>query len=139
MSLNRKKLYSILLISCAAGYIWLIYGVTSDLSGTGKTSDVCLFKHVTDIPCPSCGSTRSVIALLHADFFQAVYINPLGIVVAMIMLIAPVWTVVDLITKKGTLFNFYCKLETIIRRPAIAIPLIALVLLNWIWNSSKGV
>jgi len=39
----------------------------------------CVFWRVTGLPCPSCGMTRSVVALTHLDFARAAYMNPLGI------------------------------------------------------------
>ncbi len=100
--------------------------------------DVCMIKHVTDIPCPSCGSTRSVISLAKGDIQQSLNINPLGLVIALIMLVAPIWVIIDLIWVKETLFTFYKRVEYELRRPILAIPLIMLVLVNWIWNITKG-
>jgi len=64
--------------------------------------------------------------------------NPLGIFLAIIMSIAPFWILFDKITKKNTLFNFYKKTEEILKKPRYAIPLIFLVIINWIWNITKG-
>jgi len=38
---------------------------------------VCPFHHLTGFPCPMCGSTRCVRALLHGDWAAAVYTQPL--------------------------------------------------------------
>ncbi len=62
----------------------------------------------------------------------------MGLCIALIMLVAPLWAAFDLITKQSTLIEFYGKTEKIIARPTIAIPLIVLVILNWIWNITKG-
>ena len=37
-----------------------------------------MFYHVTGLPCPSCGMTRSVVALTHLDFHDAMLLNPLA-------------------------------------------------------------
>lgn len=136
MTLDRNKLYSILFIACLAGYIWLYFSITKNITEK-KSVEVCLIKHVTNIPCPSCGSTRSVISLTKGDFIGALNSNPIGYLVAIVMLIAPIWIITDTIKKTKTLFDFYIKIEIYLKRPKIAIPLILLVIINWIWNIIK--
>lgn len=137
MTHDRNKLYSILFIACLAGYIWLYFSLTKNF--TEKQSvEVCLIKHVTNIPCPSCGSTRSVISLTKGDLIGALNSNPIGYIVAVIMLIAPIWIIADTVKRTKTFFDFYLKLETYLKKPKIAIPLILLVIINWIWNITKG-
>lgn len=138
MTLNRNKLYSILFISCIAGYIWLCFSLTN-IETNSEAFDVCLIKHITNIPCPSCGSTRSIISLTKGNFFEALCINPMGFIVAVIMFSAPLWIIFDIATRQKTLFDFYLKIETYLKRPRYSIPLILLVVINWIWNITKGV
>ncbi|WP_169311996.1 DUF2752 domain-containing protein [Pseudopedobacter saltans] len=97
-----------------------------------------MIKHLTTIPCPSCGATRSIISLTKGDFIDALKLNPMGYIIALIMLIVPIWTTTDILRKSNTLFDFYQKTETYIRKPKYAIPLIVLVIINWIWNIIKG-
>jgi len=136
MTLNRNKLYLILLIACLAGYIWLYFGFKNEITENNSVK-VCVIKYVTNIPCPSCGSSRSVISLIKGDFISAFKFNPIGYLVAIIMIIAPIWILTDVIKKNQTLFDFYLKTEKYIRKPNIAIPLILLVIINWIWNIVK--
>ena len=137
MVLSRNKIYTVLFSACIAGYIWLYYGITT-LQTESNSIEVCLIKHVTNIPCPSCGSTRSMISLAQGNIIKSLYINPFGLIIAFIMISAPIWILFDLVTKKSTLFIFYQRLETHLRKPKIAIPLVLLVLINWIWNITKG-
>lgn len=137
MTLDRNKLYSILLIACLAGYIWLYFSITKNIT-KNKSVEVCLIKYLTNIPCPSCGSSRSVISLTKGDLIGALNFNPIGYLVSIIMLIAPIWIILDTMIKTKTLFGFYLKIETYVKRPKIAIPLILLVIINWIWNITKG-
>jgi hypothetical protein len=37
----------------------------------------CAFKALTGFPCPTCGSTRSLVHLAHTDFSAAFAMNPL--------------------------------------------------------------
>jgi hypothetical protein len=134
---SRAKCYALLYLTIAVGYGWLLYSYFALVQNTTSV-DVCLVKHFVGIPCPSCGSTRSVMALMQGNLLDAALINPMGLCIAVIMLVAPVWATFDLFTKQSTLIEFYGKAEKIIARPTIAIPLIALILLNWIWNITKG-
>ena len=64
--------------------------------------------------------------------------NPFGIIVAILMVVLPIWIVLDLITQKETFFTYYKKTETLLRTRWLAVFLIVLVILNWIWNIKKG-
>lgn len=125
-------------IACIAGYTWL-YFVLSNEKSESKQIQVCLIKHFTNIPCPSCGSTRSIILLTKGNFIQALNVNPMGVIIAIIMLFSPIWIIADMITRKKTFFDFYLKVESYLKRPQYAIPLILLVIINWIWNIAKGI
>ena len=136
MTLRRNKFYLLLLMACAVGYIWLYINISN--TGFKPANGVCLFKNVTGIPCPSCGATRSVLALIHGNFQRAIAVNPLGIIISAVLLITPFWIFTDFIRQKQTLINFYKQTEILLRKPKIAFPLIFLVLINWIWNITKG-
>ena len=45
----------------------------------------CLFAAVTRLPCPGCGSTRSVHALVRGDLHGVLHFNPFGPVVAALL------------------------------------------------------
>jgi hypothetical protein len=38
----------------------------------------CLFYHMTGLPCPACGLTRSFVCIAHGQLSQAVVWHPLG-------------------------------------------------------------
>lgn len=137
MTLNRNRLYSILLIACLVGYVWIYFNIAENWAENSSV-EVCLIKHTTNIPCPSCGSTRSVISLAKGDFINALQTNPLGYLIAAIMLITPLWIAFDFARQRKTLFNFYRRVEVHLKKPGLAIPLILLLVINWIWNISKG-
>ena len=145
--MNRSRLYGLMGAACLVGYAWLYftmrlaagfatsYTITpTPVSSTG----VCLVKHVTSLPCPSCGSTRSVLTILQGDWWGALLLNPFGYLIAAVLVMMPFWILFDLLTKKSSLFIFYQKVERIISKPVYAIPLILLVLVNWAWNILKG-
>lgn len=99
--------------------------------------DVCLFKNITGIPCPSCGSTHSVLNLLQLDWKRAIDDNPLGFVLLAGLLVLPFWMIYDFAAKRSTFYNFYTLAEAYARRRWVAIPLIALVVANWMWSIYK--
>ena len=54
------------------------------------------------------------------------------------MLIAPVWIIADMMLGNNSLFKWYQKIENHLKKPTYAIPLILLVIINWVWNITKG-
>jgi Protein of unknown function (DUF2752) len=57
----------IALVTLGAGWLLPILSFAPD----------CVFKGLTGIPCPTCGSTRSVMHLAHGDILHALAMNPL--------------------------------------------------------------
>lgn len=62
----------------------IIYGgIALVMLGAGRLLPIlsfapdCVFKGLTGISCPACGSTRSVVHLAHGDILSALTINPL--------------------------------------------------------------
>ena len=134
--MTKSKLYTLLLIACFSGFIYLIltiYFAQSNLYG------VCIIKNVTGIPCPSCGTTRAVQLLLQGNVLASLQMNPFGILVVLIMTIVPFWIIFDLIFKKDTFHKSYIQIEKTIRIKWLAVILIVLVLFNWIWNIYKQI
>ena len=162
---DRTRFYGLIIALCAAGYIWLFLGMQYDgfsLAGKGISSvadldapgeshhsspapkarkelpGVCLFKHATNIPCPSCGSTRSVLHILHGDLRGGLYWNPLGFILLVGLIAAPVWTAHDLLMRKNSMLLSFRRMEMWLRKWWVALPAIILMLSNWIWNLVKG-
>jgi len=53
------------------------------------------------------------------------------------MVVFPFWLISDIILKKDSLYNSYIKTEKFLQKKYIAIPLIVLILANWVWNIFK--
>jgi len=132
----RNKLYVLVSTACAAGYIWLFINYHRSVSNSIEPG-VCMFKRITGIPCPSCGSTRSVLSILKCDFLGALLTNPFGLIILSILILAPLWILYDVVLQKDSLLQVYNRTEIFLKRKWIAIPLILLVILNWIWNIYK--
>lgn len=89
----------------------------------------CAFKALTGLPCPTCGSTRSIVHLAHADLFFALSMNPLICIVFLAAL--PVF--------------FYCIITLVFDRPRVSLVLspeekdffrvcvLVAVLVNWLY------
>jgi hypothetical protein len=95
----------------------------------------CIFKIFTGIPCPSCGSTRATLLLLHGEFAKSILINPFGIITNLLILLSIAWMIRDAIKNKETFLPF-------LKKPwdyRIQIVVLTIVLANWIWNIAKGI
>jgi hypothetical protein len=87
---------------------------------------VCLFKALTGLPCPACGSTRAVGHLAHADFAGALAMNPLATVAAVVV---AAWAVADsLLLARGRALDLEVgpRVGNLMR-----VGLVAAVALNW--------
>jgi hypothetical protein len=133
--MRRNTLYLILSVACIAGYIWLY--VQHQFSQQGRGFGACLIKHATDVPCPSCGSTRAILALIEGDLIGSVLMNPFGILIAIIMVVCPIWLAADFSSSGDSLWRMYNRIELFFRHRWIAIASISLVMMNWIWNIYK--
>lgn len=56
----------------------------------GEGVVVCPFRRLTTLPCPGCGLTTSLVALLRGDFGAAVATHPLSILALVFLLLGPV-------------------------------------------------
>jgi len=67
-----------------------------------RLPSTCVFYHVTGRPCPTCGITRSIIALTHLDFGSAIAFHPLA--VAFVGMFGVLWgaAVYEAITGRST-------------------------------------
>ena len=64
---------------------------------TGHAHALCLFRRVTDTPCPTCGGTRATLAMLTGRPLAAFTLNPL---VAAALLLGAAWIVASLARRR---------------------------------------
>lgn len=136
MSKTASRFYLLMSLFFATGIAWLLFNIYLTNSLFSR-HEICVVKNTLGISCPSCGTTRSVMAILNGAVAEAVYFNPLGFLVFGALLIVPCWMLFDLICAKKTLYVFFTTIESSIKSKKIAVFLILLVLLNWIWNIYK--
>ena len=134
MHLSRGRLYTLLLFLTASGYLWLLVG-----NDSGKTLGWtrCLIRYIFHIPCPSCGTTRSVREMFRGEWLSALYYNPIGVLLAVLMVVIPIWIVADLLMYSSSFLRAYRQTEKIFQRRLYAFIGIVAILINWIWNFQK--
>jgi hypothetical protein len=136
--LNKKQLYALVFGLSLAGYVWIGSIIYMDwINYQNLKINLCIFTNLTGLPCPSCGMSRSVISVFQARFVDALWWNPLGFIMALAMLVFPVWIIYDLIANKQGFFRFYHSIEVLSRNKIIASLFILLILSLWIWNIMK--
>jgi len=92
---------------------------------TGSDIQLCLFRRMTGVPCPTCGSTRAVVSLAQGHPIDALAFNPMMVAGGLSALI---WLVV-------------CAVNGPSRRPPWSMRArrwawvlgVAIVLGNWVW------
>jgi hypothetical protein len=134
---RRRNLYGLLALFCVAGYVWMTLNI--DRSFETHMGSVCVFKKVTTLPCPSCGSTRSMKAILQGDLAAGFNWNPVGYILLFLLAILPWWLMYDVLLKRDSLHRAYKKAEQLVLRPVILWSGFLLMVANWIWNIFKGV
>jgi hypothetical protein len=134
----RRNLYIFLAGLALTGYAWLGWNVVEG-SKHSPLPSVCLFKEVTGIPCPSCGTTRSLLLLMNGDFRASLMMNPLGLLLAAALVVIPLWIAADVLRRSDSFFRRYVQMEQLLlRNKPLAAAAAALVALNWFWNIAKG-
>lgn len=129
--MRRNRLYMLISGVAICSYLWLLFNLSS------IALNVCFFKQITSLPCPACGTTQSVLLLLAGKFHAALMINPLGLLALILLVLVPMWVLIDYLVGKSTLHAFYIKTEKLIKNRYIASPLILFMLMNWAWNIMK--
>lgn len=100
-------------------------GLQAGLVSLGLPGWQCPFLHVMGLPCPGCGLSRAIAALLHGDWRTSLELHAFAPVFVMAVLLVVLATILP--QKQRT--NFMRKLEIVERRTGItAIVLVSLVL-----------
>lgn len=136
--MQKNKLYLFIIVACFFGFGWLYFSLHQNQDLQHDVFTVCLFKNITTIPCPSCGTTRAVLEISKGNIVTSMLLNPFGVIVAIIMTMSPIWIAYDFFSKKESFYQFYRKFEDLLQQKKVYLPLLILVLINWIWNINKN-
>jgi len=109
--MTRRRLYFLVLFLGFAGQIWILYSYHK-LEQKEEAFHTCIFKALTGLPCPSCGTVHSIVSILHGDFRKALKENPLGFAGILMTALIPYWVLADLALGRESFYNFYSRFET---------------------------
>lgn len=129
MPTSARTKYLIILSILSAGYFTLFYYpyIISDIS-------FCIFKSVTDVPCPACGSTRATMLLFQGNVANSIFLNPIGLLLNSFIAVSIFWIISDIFRDKYSFLKFLTEDWS----TRVKIGLLALIIINWIWNIEKG-
>lgn len=99
---------------------------------------LCMFKSITGLACPGCGTTRAGLALLDGNISAALGTNPLGIITIVLLTLSTLVFAYDVFTQEKILLTTAQKTERALKKPGVFISVIALILMNWSWSIVKG-
>jgi hypothetical protein len=128
LSTNKsRKFYIPASLFVVAGWFWLFFA----MRGSGGT--VCVFKNITGWPCPACGSTGGVMQLLHGEFYSALLLNPLSYLLAVGLVVLPLWLLSDMVRGRSSLYKAVVWFDGVVRRrPFLLVVILFVVVVNWV-------
>lgn len=96
-------------------------------------STICIFKNLTNIPCPGCGLGRATLALFNGNFIQSLHYHILGIPLTIFVIISFFLLLFDAIRGKD---RFVSKINQLITWK-VYILFLLLTLLSWYINIQR--
>lgn len=126
---QRIWLLAFLLVILAIGFRDFILG----------QSTICWIKGITGKECPSCGSTRAVLAFLYRDFTHSFRLNFLGFSATLLWCLFPFIRLYEWVTSSSVLFEFYQWIQLQLKKTWVRIIVFCLILMYWIYFYSINV
>jgi hypothetical protein len=120
--------------------LWLLVGGASlcllgvALVTPGIQLPRCAFKTITGLPCPTCGVTRTVIALSRGDLDRALFMNPLAAIACGAALLYLIYAAAVLALR---LPRFRPTVSVADAR-WLRVATVALLAINWLWLIATG-
>ena len=72
----------------------------------------CFFKYITNIPCPGCGLTRSILSILNLDIVKSIKYNILGLPLFITIILLNIYIIKDLTYNKKSTITLINKILT---------------------------
>ncbi len=96
---------------------------------------VCPSKLIFHIPCPSCGSTRALLKVLHGDVWGGIVFNPNVLLLIGIIIFLPIgfWL------RHTRCPDIFKRVDRFILKPYVLIPFALMELAIWIRNLIEGI
>jgi hypothetical protein len=129
MRVDNKLKEILIVFAIIAGYFSLFFfpHFTSNYS-------FCLFKFVTGIPCPACGSTRATILLFNGQFWKSIMLNPLALITNILIFISLLYLIKDVLTNSNDYLDFMKRDWQLKYKIFVAV----IIFSNWVWNIKKA-
>jgi hypothetical protein len=111
--------------AAAAVAVWVLVGCAAMHVARLESQpiDLCMFKRVTGLPCPTCGVTRSAWRLAHGDILAAIRNQPFMSVAGLLFALITVLRV-------GFARRIDCEMSPATRRVVLGLVAVAF-LVNW--------
>ncbi len=135
---DLRKFYYFTTSFLIVGFGWIVWNLFY-FQQSKSGLQFCVLKNTVGLPCPACGTTRSVLNIVHGDLSTAFLLNPFGIVAFIGMVVFPFWIFYDYWNAKRTLWSFYLRVIKFLGNKKFSFFVIVLVLMNWIWNIQKDI
>jgi len=131
--MSRRRLYFLVLCLGLAGQIWIFYSYYK-LEKQEEAFNTCIFRRVTGLPCPSCGTIHSIVSILHGDFRKAVNENPLGFAGFLLAAIVPYWILADLALGRESFYYFFLRADKLLKKRWLLFSILSLITLLWFYK-----
>jgi hypothetical protein len=132
--ISKGALYRLVAITCTVIYTWVGFNLTK-ASITGQFApEVCLFKRTTGVPCPFCGTTRSIMSILKGEWVQSILLNPLGLILTCIAVILPIWMLVDYLRGANSFYNLFNAIAHRFSFRGFMLLILFIIAMLWVWQ-----
>lgn len=130
-----QRFYLLISLLFCGGAVLFLFDTPFSPSGPHT---LCLFRNLTGIPCPGCGMGRGIDHLLHLQFGEAIFMNPLCILVFPAIILTVSWMVRDFFSGDESLFRFYLKSDKYFSSHKAAMAVLFIMIAGtWLWNIFK--
>jgi len=99
----------------------------------GRLPPLCAFLLLTDLPCLTCGMTRSWVALVHGDVLGALLWNPAGAALCVSTAAAGVYAAARQLGAPAVRLR-----STALERRMLRVALVVVVIANWSYVALSG-